>query len=141
MQNKTPWWFWAIAGVGLLWNLIGAADYTMTHLQVDAYLAPFTPEEKAYFLGFPAWADVCWALGSWSCVIGSLLLLLRNKTAVTAFAFSLLGLFGTTVYQFTGATPDSLNRPFTWLFTALIWLTILGLLYFSYRMRRRGILR
>lgn len=141
MPVKTPWWFWTIAALSLLWNLGGAVDYTMTHLRVESYLAAFTEEQSAYFFGFPAWAVACWAFGVWGSLAGSLLLLLRSKFAIHALGISIIGLVGTTFYQLTSNIPDSLNTAFTWAFSAAIWLTTIGLFWFALRMRSRGILR
>src|SRR3546814_17451825 len=46
---KTPWHLWVVGGLSLLWNAIGAFDYTMTKMDNAAYLAGFTPEQIAYF--------------------------------------------------------------------------------------------
>ena len=36
--RSTPWHFWVVAVVSLLWNGFGACDYTMAHLQPDTYM-------------------------------------------------------------------------------------------------------
>lgn len=141
MTEKTPWWFWVIAIISLLWNFVGALDYTMTHLRVESYLAAFTEEQKAYFFGYPAWAVACWALGVWGSFAGSLLLLLRSKWAVQSFAISVIGLIGATIYQMTADIPGSLNTASAWAFSAVIWIATIGLLWFAMRMRGRSILR
>jgi hypothetical protein len=141
MPVKAPWWFWGIATLSLLWNAIGALDYTMTHMRIDSYMAAFTEEQNAYFHGFPIWAIACWALGVWGSLAGSLLLLLRRKWAMHAIGLSIIGLVGTTIYQLTSDIPDSLNTPTTWAFSAMIWLTTIGLFWFAERMRARRILR
>ena len=91
-ETKTPIGFWIISGLSLLWNAYGAFDYTMTQTKNAQYLAAFTPEQLAYFDSFPAWMDATWALGVWGALAGSVLLLMRNRHAVTAFGLSLLGL-------------------------------------------------
>src|SRR3546814_14306055 len=68
------------------------SDYMMTKLGNADYLSAFTPEQIAYFQGFPLWANIGWAFGVWGSVLGSILLLARSRHAVTAFAVSLLGL-------------------------------------------------
>jgi hypothetical protein len=141
MPVKTPWWFWAVAVLSLLWNAMGALDYTMTHMRVESYMAAFTEEQRTYFLGFPAWAVACWAFGVWGSFAGSLLLLLRSKIAVYATGLSIIGLVGTTIYQLTSNIPGSLNTAFTWTFSAAIWLATIGLFWFAWRMQARGILR
>src|SRR3546814_4715800 len=62
---KTPWHLWVVGVLSLLWNAVGAFDYTMTKLNDADYLSAFTPEQIAYFQSFPLWANAGWALGVW----------------------------------------------------------------------------
>ena len=138
----TPWHLWAVGVVGLLWNCMGALDYTMTKTHNAAYLANLTPEQLAWVEAFPAWASGGWALGVWGSVAGSLLLLLRHRWAIAAFALSLVGLVVTTIYQFgVGDMPASLNTSFTLAFSAAIWIVALLLFWYAMRMRTKGVLR
>src|SRR3546814_11492179 len=50
---KTPWHLWVVGVLSLLWNAVGAFDYTMTKLNDADYLSAFTPEQIAYFQSFP----------------------------------------------------------------------------------------
>lgn len=136
-----PWHLWLVGILGLVWNAGGAFDYTMTQTRNEAYLARFTEEQLAYFFGFPAWADAAWALGVWSAVAGSVLLLARSRWAAWAFAVSLAGLALTALYQFTADMPESLSGPGMWAFAAAIWAITIFLLWYAAAMRRRGVLR
>ena len=98
--TATPWHLWAVGAVALLWNCIGAFDYTMTESRNAAYLAPFTPEQLAYFLALPKWVVATWATGVWGGVLGSLLLLLRQKRAQQVFAVSLTGMAATFFHNY-----------------------------------------
>ena len=141
MMTKPGWQYWAIAVVGLLWNCVGATDYTMTAMQVESYVAMMTAEQRAYVDAFPAWSIAFWALGVWGALIGSLLMLLRKKLAVTAFAVSLLGLLGTTIYQYgVSDAPDSFKTPGTMAFSAAIWLIALFLFWYARKKRDEGVL-
>ena len=89
---KTPWHIWAVGVISLLWNAVGAFDYTMTKLKNADYMAAFTADQQAYFYSFPLWANIGWALGVWGSILGSILILMRSRHAVTAFLISLIGL-------------------------------------------------
>jgi hypothetical protein len=52
-----------------------------------------------------------WALGVWGALAGSMLLLLRSRRAVTAFAASLVGLAVSTGYQLTHAVHAGIDDP------------------------------
>ena len=94
----------------------------------------------AYIDSFPAWANVCWGMGTIGAVIGSLLLLLRTRYAVWAFGVSLLGLAGTALYQFTTPQPEWTSGGMNTVMTVVIWLIALALFFYAYRMRNRGVL-
>ena len=140
ISQKPTWHFWAISVVSLLWNAMGALDYTMSHTRNAAYMAQFTPEQLAYFYGFPAWATAFWALGVWGAISGSIFLLLRKSWAVPAFAIAVFGLLGTGFYQFTTEMPASFKTPGMIAFTVAIWAVTLFLLWYAHQKRGQGIL-
>ncbi|MEP7350683.1 MAG: hypothetical protein ABI668_12155 [Sphingorhabdus sp.] len=140
ISQKPSWHFWAISVVSLLWNAMGVLDYTLTHTRNPAYMANFGPEELAYFYDFPAWATAFWALGVWAAILGSIFLLLRKSWAVVAFAVSIIGLIGTSFYQFSHDMPDSFKTPGMIAFTIAIWVVTLLLYGYARRMRAQGIL-
>lgn len=138
---KAPWWFWAVSVVSLVWNAFGAMDFTMTALRVPAYLAAFPPQMIEYIDSFPLWSMAVWGLGTWGALAGSVLLLLRSRWAIAAFAASLVGLLGTTIYQMLDTRPQGVvATPADMALTGVIWLIALALLWFAVRMARRGVL-
>lgn len=138
---KPAWHFWLIAVLAFVWNMGGVIDYSMSHLQNQAYMAQFTQEQLDYFNNFPAWATSFWALGVWGAFAGSILLLLRRRIAFHAFAVSIIGLIGSSFYQRSVDIPDSLQTTGATIFLAAIWVVALFLLYYSRRMTNAGILR
>lgn len=140
--RRTPWHLWAVGLLSLAWNALGAIDHVMTSTRNAKYLAAFTPAERAWFLGFPLWMKVAWTLGVWGAILGSLLLLLRSRWAVAAFAVSLAGLVVATVYQyFIGDMPESLRTNGGMSFTAVLWVGAALLLWYAIRQRSNGVLR
>ena len=63
--NKAPLHLWVVGALSLAWNAFGAYDYVMTESRNEAYLAMFTPELRAFFDSFPAWAVAAWAIAVW----------------------------------------------------------------------------
>ncbi|MGX7925451.1 hypothetical protein ACWPMX_02625 [Tsuneonella sp. HG094] len=111
----TPWHLWAVGLLSLLWNAFGGYDYTMTMLRDPGYLGMVAeqmnmplPELLAFFDSFPAWAGALWAIGVWGSVLGSILLLIRSRHAVTAFLVSLVGAVLSFAYQFTIDLPPQM---------------------------------
>jgi hypothetical protein len=139
---RTPAHLWIVGILSALWNAFGCTDYTMTQTRNDAWLANFPPEMMDYIESFPAWAEAAWALGVWGGLAGSLLLLARSRHAVTAFAVSLVGLLGTTIYQFGMADlPGSMRTGGMIGMQLVIWVVAIGLFLYARTARARGLLR
>src|SRR5690349_9856281 len=98
--RSTPWHFWVVAAASALWNGFGGYDYTMSHVQGEAYYRQMgmTDAQIAYMASYPTWMHAVWAIGVWGSVLGAILLLLRSKWAFHAFAVSFLGALGNLAY-------------------------------------------
>lgn len=140
-NTKAPWHFWTIGIVSLLWNAMGGVDYVLTKTENEAYLKDYTPEQIAYFLGFPLWGSVFWALGVWGAIVGSLLLLFRSRFAVHAFAISVLGLVGTTVYSYALSDGYGMMGMVGVIFSIVLWVISLFLVFYARHANRKGYLR
>jgi hypothetical protein len=93
---KAPAHLWIVGGLAVLWNGFGAYDYYMTRTKGAAYIESMMPTidgaaMMAYVDAMPIYASLGWGLGVWGGLVGSILLLMRNKLAVPAFILSLLG--------------------------------------------------
>lgn len=139
---KAPLHFWIVAVLATLWNAIGAFDYIMTQTRNETYLAGFTDPQRAYFESFPMWMEATWAFGVWGGFAGALLLLMRSRHAVAAFAVSLAGLAASTVYQYVLNTPPpEMMTGAMMAMNVFIWVMAIGLLWYAMRMRKAGVLR
>ena len=148
LSAKTPWHLWVVGVISLLWNAFGANDYLQTQLGNLDYMETMmadmgvSPEDAlAYFNGFPGWVHAFWALGVWGSVLGSVLLLLRLRYAVWAFAISLLGLAGTTLYQVTSEQPEWATSGMSMIMSIVIWSLATFLLIYAVSMKNKCVLR
>lgn len=142
LSARTPTHLWIVGTLATLWNAFGAFDYLMTQTRNEAYLAHFTDPQRAYFESFPLWMEATWALGVWGGLAGALLLLARSRHAVTAFAISLAGLAVSTAYQYVlNSPPPEMSGVGMVAMNLAIWAVAIGLLWYTVRMRRRGVLR
>lgn len=139
-RSAAPRSFWIVSVVSLLWNAFGAFDYTMTNLRVPSYLAQFPPGMMDVIDAFPIWAMAAWALGVWGAIAGSLLLLMRSRFAVHAFAVSLAGLAASTVYQMGIELPAEMQSMGMTFMNLVIWAGALFLLWYAVRQRKAGVL-
>lgn len=138
---KTPWHLWVVGAVSLLWNAGGVTSYTMTHMDMLENM-DMPANQIAFYSSFPAWATGVWALGVWGCFIGSALLLFRSRFAVHAFAISIVGLLGTTIFQWGIADmPAELKSGGHIAFAAAIWVITIALFIYARRQQVNGVLR
>jgi hypothetical protein len=100
MKAATPWHLWAVGGISLLWNAFGGYDFVMSMTQGETWwrASGMTDAMIAYYNAMPAWMYAPWVLGVWGAVAGSILLLLRSRFAVHAFALSLIGALVSLLY-------------------------------------------
>jgi hypothetical protein len=138
---KTPGHFWAVGLVALLWNLIGALDYTATQLRIEAYMGQFTPEQLEYFYGFPSWAVACWAIAVWGSLLASILMLLRQRLAVPVFGIAIVAMVLTTVQNYLLSEGLRIMGSGAAVFSAVIAFIALFLFFYSRAMATRGVLR
>lgn len=139
---RAPWHLWLVGIVTLLWNAMGATDYTLTQIDYQPYMSQFTEEQLVYFHSFPAWVVASWALAVWLSVAGSLLLLLKSRFAGTAFGLSLIFMAATFVHNFILAEVrmDQIAGPEAiWFTLAIVAVGVLTWLYARW-MRQRGVL-
>lgn len=143
LARKTPWHLWVVGVISLLWNAIGAWDYTQTRLRNMDYLESmgFNEEAMAYIDSFPLWADIAWALGVWGALAGSVLLLLRNRFATLAFALSFLGAIASNVYPFMSDPPAIMQSLMAKVFALVIVVIAAALLWYSRKQAKAGVLR
>jgi hypothetical protein len=144
---RTPVHLWIVGILSLLWNAFGAYDYVMTRMRNTDYLAGMMPEVDpnatlAWVDSFPIWAQFGWGLGVWGGLVGAVLLLMRHRWAVWAFALSLFGAILGLGYQIVAAPP--LAGAEGMMFEIMPYVIILVAVAFAWYARdqhRKGVLR
>lgn len=138
MERNRPalWFLWVIGGLALLWNGFGSVMWAGTTFLPDMFLDGLPASHRAYVYGLPIWSTVTWGVGVVGGTAASILLLLRNRLAVAAFALSLFGAVANSTIYFTDPPPRGFfNLPLT--------LFIIGfalfLFVFAHMMRRRAV--
>ena len=135
-----PWHFWVVAAIAVLWNGFGGYDYTMSHLQGEAYYRQMGMSEAviAAMASYPTWMHAVWAVGVWGSVAGAVLLVLRMRWAFHAFAISTLGALGSVTYTLLTPAMKAAMSP-----AMPIVIVVICLLFawYSRTMTKRGVLR
>ena len=144
---RTPLHLWIVGALALLWNGFGAYDYVMTRMRNTDYLAGMMPTVDpnamlAWVDAFPAWASAGWALGVWGGLAGSILLLMRNRWAVLAFAVSLIGALLGLGYQILAAPPlAGAEGAMNTIMPYVIIIVALAVFLYARAMKAKGVLR
>lgn len=137
---KPPVWFWVVALVAVLWNAMGAWDYTATQLRLDFYMESYTPEQLEYFFGFPAWYDAIWAIAVWSAFGASVLLALRKRWTITAWQVSMVSFLLSSIYVFGFTDAVAMMGIGGVIFSIVIFASLVGFYMLSRWADEKGIL-
>ena len=93
--QPVPAWFWAAAGVALLFEAFGCYMY-IGQVSIDRATLPL--DQRAIWDATPMWMVAAFATAVWVGLVGAVLLLLRRKLAVPVLLLSLIAMF----VQFSG---------------------------------------
>jgi hypothetical protein len=138
--TKAPRHLWIVGVLAVLWNAMGAFDFSATQLRYGPYMSGFTPEQLAYFYAFPGWAVAAWGIAVWSALLGSICLLLRKSWAVWLFGISIAAMVLTALYNFVLSDGLALMGAGAVTFTAVIWAIAFFLFFYSRRLAKQGVL-
>ena len=146
VSARAPAHLWIVGILSLLWNCFGAYDYVMTRTHNMAYLKESMPGIDpnvglAWIEAMPMYAQIGWGLGVWGGLLGAVLLLIRSRYAVWAFAASMLGIVLSLGYQLTMAPPLPGASGAMKMMGYVIILIGAFLLWYSWMMDKRGALR
>lgn len=93
--RKVHWSFWPIVTAGLIFNLMGCANFFS---QMNADMVASMPEAyRAIVETRPAWATIAFAIAVFGGALGGVLLLLRKSVASYVLIASLIGAAGAQV--------------------------------------------
>ena len=147
VSTRTPAHVWIVGILSLLWGCFGAYDYVMSHMRDLKYIASSMPgvdpnAALAWMDAFPIYAKIGWALGVWGGLLGAILLLIRSRYAVWAFAASVVGIVLSVGWQLTIA-PRLAGADTTADKVIPIVVIVFGLfqLWYSWSMDKKGVLR
>jgi hypothetical protein len=141
-EGRAPTHLWIVGILATLWNAFGCYDYYMTQTANQTYLAKFPADMIAYMNGLPAWLTAAWAVGVWGGLAGSVLLLVRSRYSVWAFALSLIGAVVGLGYQmFMTAMPASMKAGMMGIMPWVIIVIAAFLLWYSWSAEKKGLLR
>ena len=142
-EVKTPWHFWLIGVIALLFNSIGVFDFVMSMAQGAEYQASagMTPDQIAHYQEMPGWMTVVWAVGVFGAFLASILLLLRRKLALPVFVMSLAAFLVSLLYTYVLTDGGAVMGQQMAIASAVIAGLLVFFSWYSWVTAGRGVLR
>ncbi|MEO7889899.1 MAG: hypothetical protein ABIW19_07845 [Vicinamibacterales bacterium] len=143
LTHKAPWHLWLVGAIAVLFNAIGVFDHVMSMAKGASYLASagMTPAQIAHYEAMPAWMLAVWAVGVWGAMLGSVLLLLRNRRAFPVFAASLAAFLLSLVYTYGLTNGGEIMGRQMMVVSGVITALLLFFMWYAWLMSKRGVLR
>lgn len=142
VSARAPAHLWIVGILSLIWNAFGSYQYLMVNLKNQAFMAQVPADQIAYMDGLPSWLTAFWAIGVWGGLAGSILLLVRSRYSVWAFALSAIGAVVGLGYQlFMTEMPASMKQSLMGIMPWIIIIVALFLLWYARSEEKKGVLR
>lgn len=90
--SKVPKWFWVVASIMVLWNLMGLASFSYHVFITDEMLAAMPEKESALFDQYPLWTDITFGIAVFGGLLGAIGLLLRKRWSKILLKVSLIAI-------------------------------------------------
>jgi hypothetical protein len=143
-NNKpgTPWHFWALAVVLVLWNGLAAFDYVSSVVLGDAYYksSGMTAAQVAYFSKLPMWVTVAWTVSVWGTVAGGVAFLLRRRFAGVLLGAAAAATAGYVLHTYM-LSEGRAAMGIMWPMPAIVAVVLACLVGYVAILARRGIMR
>jgi hypothetical protein len=89
-KSAVPLWYWVIAAVALLWNVLGCVSFGTHIFAQEAMMESWTEDQKQWARSTPGWIYFVFGLAVSTGVAGSIGLFLRKGWTTAIFAISLV---------------------------------------------------
>lgn len=139
-NNKPTTGYWVIAGILLVWNLIGLMFYYQQSTLTPEIMANagLTEEQMAHILATPKWAHSGYAIAVNAGVLGAILLLLRKIWAIPLFVLSLVGALVQDLDAFILRDAMEAWGPGAWYLPVFVIVVCAFEIWYSLRAKARG---
>jgi hypothetical protein len=87
-QRSVPVWYWGVATVAVLWNLLGCAAFAMELFAQEAMMESMSEPQKEWARSIPGWIYFIYGVAVSTGDAGSVGLFLRRGWSVLMFAIS-----------------------------------------------------
>jgi hypothetical protein len=137
-KSAVPLWYWAIAAVALLWNLMGCAFFGMEFFAQEAMMESMTQAQKEWARSIPRWIYFVYGLAVSTGVAGSIGLFLRKGWTIAMFAICLVAVLVQMVYTMIIGGGMQVMGPSGLVMPSLVIVFSAALVWFSWFARGRS---
>lgn len=131
-------WYWVIAAVALLWNLLGCAFFGIEIFAQDAMMDSMTEDQKEWARSIPGWIYFVYGLAVSTGVAGSIGLFMRKGWTIAMFAICLVAVIVQMVYTMIIGGGLQVMGPSGLVMPSLVIVFSAALLWFSLFARGRS---
>ena len=128
---KPPTWFWIVAALALVWNLLGVFAYLGQVFATPEMLDAMTADQRALMENTPAWATGAFAIAVWGGALGCILLLLRKELSKIVFVISLIGILVQMYYNVFMSNSIEVYGPSGLVMPIMVLLVGVGLIWMA----------
>lgn len=139
--SSIPKWFWILAILALLWNLMGLLAFVAQMMMTEEAMATLPEAQQEIYRNIPAWVKIAFAVAVIGGTIGTILLLMRTKLAIPVLVISLIGVLLQYGYMFFMSNTPSVMGAGAMVLPALVVLISIGLIPYSIFCKSKGFLK
>lgn len=136
--SRPPKWFWVVAGIAAVWNLMGAGAYVGMVTVSEEELSKVSEAERMLYETMPVWVTSAFAIAVWSGVLGSIVLLFRKAIAYQIFIVSLAAILIQMFYNLFMSKAIEVNGASAAILPIVVILIAVFLVWFSKSSREKG---
>jgi hypothetical protein len=137
-QRSVPVWYWGVATVAVLWNLLGCAAFAMELFAQEAMMESMTEPQREWARSIPVWIYFVYGVAVATGVAGSVGLFLRRGWSVLMFAISLVAVLVQMVHTMVIAGGLQVMGAGAAIMPCLVIVLAAIFLWFSWFARGRG---
>ena len=137
-KSSVPRWYWVIAAVALLWNLMGCAFFAIEIFAQEAAMESMTQAQKEWARSIPRWIYFVYGVAVTTGVAGSIGLFLRKSWTIATFAICLAAVTVQMVYTMLIGGGLQVMGPSGLVMPSIVIGIAAALLWFSSFARSRG---
>ena len=137
-DEKLPTWFWVVAALAIVWNLMGCAAYYMDVTMTPEMLAQLPQADQDLRAAIPAWITGLYAIAVFVGLAAAIMLCLRKKLAIPLYVVSLSAVVVQMGYISFGMNSVEVRGAVSLIFPVIIILLGAFQLWFSMNAKGRG---